>query len=258
MKWILFIFLAITSLPSFASAAFPTQSVNFALASSEYALIIDATQTGLDFAGAMTIEGWFKFDTIPGTDGAMSLAGKWLDAGGQDSYLLQLIDQSGVQKIRFLNSNDGSSVGLATVNTSLVAGTWYHIAAIYTTDPLLEVVIDGTSVGTSAGSLKTSIFNGSGSFQVSGDNGATYFNGNVSMLRAWNTNRTAAEINTNKCNVLGSTTNLSGEWTFDGVYTDNSGNSNTLTAFNTPTFESDVTAACGTAVVFQLWKLFQW
>lgn len=224
--------------------AFPTQSVNFASASSEHALIADATQTGLDFTANFTLEGWFKFTTVPATDASFSLVGKWLDAGSQDSYLAQLINPGGVQSIRLLNTNDGSSVGLATVGTSLTTATWYHIGVICTTAPLLEVTIDGASIGSSAGSLKTSTFNGAGSFQVSGDNGTGYLNGNVCLLRAWSTNRTPTEINTNKCTILGATTNLQGEWGFDGVYTDNSGNANTLTAFNTPTFQSDVPSVC--------------
>lgn len=196
--------------------------------------------------GNLTLEGWFKFTTVPATDGVMSLMGKWVDAGSQDQYLVQLQNPGGVQSIRFLN-NDGT-VGLATVGTSLTTGTWYHIAVSFNAaTPQINVVIDGTSVGTASGTLRTSQINGTGAFIIGQDNTSSFLNGRVSLLRAWSTNLSAVTINANKCTVLGATANLQAEWTFDNTLNDNSGNSNTLTSSGSPTFAADVTATCAVA-----------
>lgn len=66
-----------------------------------------------------------------------------------------------------------------------------------------------------------------------------------SLLRAWSVVRTQAEIAANRCNVLGATTGLLLEATLNNTYNDNSGNSRTLTAFNSPTFIASVPAICG-------------
>lgn len=55
----------------------------------------------------------------------------------------------------------------------------------------------------------------------------------------WNVKRTGAEILANMYTILGATTNLVAEWVLDNSYSDNSGNSLTLTGVGSPTFATD-------------------
>lgn len=219
-------------------------SRKYVAASNQYDSAADSTS--LSVTGNLTLEGWFKFTTLPASGTDYTLAGKWVDSGSQDDYLFELQNVAGVYKIRMINSNDGSSVGLATINWTPTAGVWYHIGIVFTAaTPQIELFINGVSQGTATGTLKTSIHNGTGEFDI-GINNATGqpLNGQVFLLRVWAATRSGAQLLANQCTLLGTTTNLSAEWSLDNTLNDNSGNSNTLTGHNTPTFIADFPATC--------------
>lgn len=235
------------ALPSSALATF-TDSVNFNATFLQYLEAADSAS--LSVTGDLTLEGWYKFTTLPSGD-AFTLSGKWVDAGNQDDYLLELNDIGGGNTgVRFLNSNDGSSVGLATVNWTPSTGTWYHVAMVFTASThTMELFVNGVSQGTAAGTLKTSIHDGTSVFDIGINNLVGQpLNGNAFLVRVWSATRTGSQLSTNQCTLLGSTSNLSAEWSLDNVFTDNSGNSNTLTNHLT-TFAVDIPSACAVAPV---------
>jgi len=61
MKKYLIFSLLVFLLPSFAFAA--SASIDLERSSSQYLSITDASQTGLDFTGDFTIEGWVKLES---------------------------------------------------------------------------------------------------------------------------------------------------------------------------------------------------
>ena len=249
MKWLLLILLLI---PLTTNALTQSPSLN---GSSQGFSAADSVS--LSPTGNLTAEGWMKITALPTSGNTMSVIGKWVDSGSQDSWLVQLHNPSGTQQIRFLNSNDGSSVGLCTFNYTAATAEWHYWEMNYTAaTPLFEVFVDGVSVGSCTGTLKTSIFNGTGLTTLGEDNSSGWLNAALSNWRIWTSVRANADYPTNACNALGVTTDLSAEWSLDNVLTDNSGNSNTLTNIGSTAFSADVPALCSTGgSTFQLWPL---
>lgn len=213
-----------------------TQSSSIAKASSQGFTAVDSAT--LDEAVPFTLEMWIKLASAPSNDSYVLMS---KSGAGANGYVWRYQDISGQKKLNLVKA----AVVDQDVNiTALTIGTWYHIAAVQTSTQV-EYFVDGSSVGT---------FSNSSAYISSGTNltrlglvggaGGSNFDGQMSLVRFWQTNRSATDISTNKCNVLGSTTNLGAEWTLDNTLNDNSGNSNTLTNVNTVTFTSDVPSVC--------------
>lgn len=232
-----------------------TQSIDFEASSSQYASILDASQTGLDLTTDFTLEGWIKLESMPGSfDYAM--ISKFLNTGNQRSYAFEVFDDAGTTRFQGYVSADGTTGNSHRVAVTMSTATWYHVAFTYDVSAgTSEFFQDGTSLGT-VGSGVTSIFNSTARVQISGLNGpaALYMDGKQSLWRVWSTIRTQAQISANMCSVLGATTDLQAEWTFDNVYTDNSGNSNTLTATGSPVFSADVPSTCSVSTTVKTYN----
>lgn len=97
-------------------------------------------------AGAYTMEGWFRFSSLPtGTNRAV-LFGKWQESLNQRSYRL-FVGATGLNggRLEFQTSTDGTSATVASaVSTPFVPqlGRWYHIA-VQRTGTELMLFIDG-------------------------------------------------------------------------------------------------------------------
>lgn len=223
--------------------AFTSYSIDLESGSSQS--LSRADTAVLDITGNVTLEGWVNLESLPGSGTLMTIMGKWTDST-QRSYLFGIQNSSGTYQLRFINSDDGSAVGSATVNiTAPTTGQWYHYAAVFTAaSPSVEFFVDGVSVGSSAGTLKTSNFNSTSIFEIGANNAADYFDGKMTLLRVWSEARTSTQVNTNKCTVLGATTNLAAEWTLNNVLTDNSGNGLTLTNNGSATFSESIPGVC--------------
>ena len=218
--------------------AFPTQSIDFEKGSTQYAAISNASQTGLSFTDIMTLEGWFKFESNTGT----YLISKRAPTSNQRSYSLSTAITTINLDTFFNGLNTGCSVSVAWTPS---LATWYHIA-VTKNGTSVKFYVNGVQQGTTQTGTNGTISTGTAAFEIatsSTDPGGEY-DGRMVLVRAWNTERTQTEINNNKCLILGATGGLVGEWGFSGAYTDNSGNGNTLTGVNTPTFGSDVPNLC--------------
>jgi hypothetical protein len=225
--------------------AFPTRSLKLVAASSQYASRADAGSTGLrGYNTNFTFETWFKLTTDVSSS-EMDFASKWSSA---NNYIFRYYDVSGVKLLLSTTSDTTSGVAVSRLAT----GEWHHIAFVYTlATTTQEIFLDGISLGSDTSSGTVS--NGADDFllgQQSG--GAGYFNGQMCLTRFWTTARTAAQLVANWGTILGSTSGLSAEWTLDNTYNDNSGNSNTLTGQNSPTFVADVPRTQGPTKVLAL------
>lgn len=223
---------------------FPTQSIDLESSSSQQAYITDASQTGLDITGDLTIEAWVKLESQPTGSTEMVIASKWGNIGAQTAYNLVYREVSSVKTLR-LRLNDGSIENMDVAHT-LTLDTWTHVAVTFdSSDGDVEFFINGSSIGTD-NSTHRSIVNGNEDFVIGGQSDdIRQWDGRIGLTRVWNVVRTPTQINDNKCTILGATTGLVGEWTFDNTYADNSGNGNTLTGENSPTFGADVASICG-------------
>lgn len=223
-----------------------THSLDLEQSSSQYASITDGSQTGLDVTGDITIEAWIQIESI-GTES--TIVAKYETTGNQRSYRL-FITNSG--NLRFQASSDGTF----DTNTTLLdiesnntlqkdIGKPIHIALTWDvsagkTGVLMYRNGDTLSYGQYGSANPISIFDSTGPFIV----GATsisgsptsYFDGLIKDVRIFNDIRSINEIiaDTRTQNV--SDANLQGEWNFNDVYTDSSGNGNTLTTSGSPVF----------------------
>lgn len=232
-------------MPYSAFAAYATKSLTLVAASNQYATIAD--NASLSVTGNLTLEAWVNPTDTPTASAAYTIESKYLSTGNQRSYWLTYRDLAGTPNLSLIvSSTGGTGAGITNFNhiVTLSTGTWTHVAVVYKTDGSAEFIINDTSVETVTGGV-TSIFDGTANFRVGQtDNGDAAFNGKISLARVWATTRTAAQITASYCTALGATTSLQAEYTFDSVYTDNSGNGNTLTAVNTPTFTTDIPPVC--------------
>ncbi len=219
-----------------------TQSPLFVPANNQSLTANDSVS--LSPTGDMTIEGWFYINNLPALNEQNELVSK-TDFGTDRAFDFFLINLAGTQQVRMTLSSDGSSSTAAIFVQTLSTGVWQHLAMTYVAAThVVEFFVNGVSQGTFSAAIPTSIFNSTQVVTLGGFNTAR-FDGRQSLVRIWKGEaRSGANILANMCNVLGSTTNLSAEWTLDNVLTDNSGNSNTLTNNGTVTFGVDTPATC--------------
>lgn len=204
----------------------------------------------LEPGGAFTVECWIKPETT-GSAAAYVIASKGTSTGNQRSYVYKWTDD-GAGNYAFVTQTSSAGTtydGGTSVTWSggVTAGTWYHVAWIMN-GSTEKFVVNGTQMGSDQTSAISSLFNstsaaGFGAENISGTPG-DFFDGRLSLCRMWQTARSVSDINTNQCNVLGTTANLSGEWTLDNTLNDNSGNSLTLTNNNSITFGTDTPSFC--------------
>jgi len=234
-----------------------TKSVKLVASSSQYMTRAKSGSSNLFTTSTFTWESWVKFTTLPSAGAVMNMYSQSWANGGNLSFTIQLDNTGGTYGVRVRISSDGSAATNNVVATyAFTTATWTHIAVVYTAGSTkIEVFVNGTSIGSNS-TYPGSIFNGTDPVVVGAEGDfSNRLDGQLSLMRFWKTTRTASDISSNYCSVLGSTTNLGAEWTLDNVYTDNSGNSNTLTAVNTPTFQTDTPSIC--AVVTNTSGMFQ-
>lgn len=217
-----------------------THSADLERSSSQSFSITDAAQTGLDLTGDFTIEMWLKLEDAPTSGQNMYLVSKY--GATSNSYAFAYRNNSGTPLFRLIVSDDGTNQEILSVNYTLTAATWTHVAVTFdASTSTMELFINAVSQGTSTGTM-TSIFNGTNPFYV-GDysGGGNAYDGLISQLRVWDVLRSDTEIADNyDYELSGSEANLQGNWKFNNDATDSTTNSNDLTANNAPTYAADV------------------
>ena len=224
-----------------------TQSVLLTASNSERLEANDSAT--LSPSGDYTAEVWLKFTSLPSDGNQTVVYSHDTNTGNQRGTWIRFQNVSGTYKFEMGISSTGANRAVTTVNYTPTTDTWNHYAFEYDASAgQFELFVDYVSQGTGTG-LNTSLFNSTAPFTLGAvlDSGSyfQFFDGQMSLFRFWDGElRSASNLSDNACLVLGTTTNLSAEWTLDNDLTDNSGNSNTLTAYNTPSYPSDVPSAC--------------
>lgn len=223
-----------------------THSLDLESSSSQYASITDASQTGLDITGDMTIEAWVKLESQPAdTDSDYVIVSKYDSGGNQRGFTFSYRKIASTPSFQLTTSSDGSTANQCEFSYTLQTGVWYHIAGVYDASAgSLEVYVNGLSAGTDTGGA-TSIYNNTAPFSIgrrlSGGSTAGSFDGLIDEVRMWNDIRTAQEIQDNLGKELvGNEAGLVGYWKLNNDYTDSTANGNDLTATNSPVFSTDV------------------
>ncbi len=224
-----------------------TQSADLEAGSSQY--FSRADTASLSITGNYTVEAWIKLESTPSGGGVYPICMK-NDAGSNRSTNFVLQESGGNVLLSFGVDETGNNSDTSSVDYiwNPSTGVWYHVAGVFTAATgAVELFVDGSSVASNTGTA-TAIYDGGASTYIGFQGGTSrYFDGRISLVRVWSTNRSGAQLTADKCNVLGATANLAAEWTLDNTVNDNSGNANTLTNNNSVTFGADVPAVCAVA-----------
>lgn len=153
---------------------------------SERLAIADASQTGLDFSGDMSISFWIYPESKPSTSGSASEAYFLCKMVGSGTFAYRLLWQtsSSINKIYFSTSGDGSSLTNAIWDVTIDVATWYHIM-IVKSGTSVDLYINNVKIG-SSGTVTSSIANSSSEFAVGAiSDGGGYYDGRMDELALW-------------------------------------------------------------------------
>lgn len=226
-----------------------TYSLDLEASSSQYASITDASQTGLDITGDITIEAWVKFESLPSNGNGATFVSKWETTTNQRGYVFYLYNNAGTYELTSGISTDGTDANRETdfVTWTPSTGTWYHIAVVYDVGTNVKYFVNGSQQGSTQTVTKSSIVNSSAAFAIGSLNIAStpafLYDGLIDEVRVWSAIRSDAEISANYDKIISpSSSNLVGYWRLENNYLDETSNNNDLTASGSPVFSSDVQA----------------
>jgi len=201
---------------------------------SRYASITTGTTTdALAIYDDITIECWVKFKTLPTSGNKMTFVARDENGTGTKGYYFRYVDGS-PDTLQFGCRDSAGNYVTASTSFTAVVGTWYHLAVVHDKSAGdVQFYKDGAALGSLVTGLATTTSEASAAdFRIGSENGThtNYFNGQISEVRVWDVERTAAEILDNAYKEITTTqTNLKGYWRLNGDFTDSSGNSMTLT-----------------------------
>ena len=244
MKKLLIIILFL-SLPLGVYAIVQTHSTDLELDSTQWWSITD--NASLSLTTDFTLEGWFKFESLPSIGGERAFHGKW--SGVNRSYFWELFNNGGTPRIQWGFNSDGSTQTMFATNFTPNTGQWYHFAI--TADisvPSGTFYIDTVSQSVSNISTSaTSIEDTGGDYAIGAfSDGTIPFDGLIKDARVWNDVRTGGEIVSEwkNCNLSPSETGLVSWWGFNNNGLDETSSDNDLTNNNSATFVTDLPYTC--------------
>lgn len=221
-----------------------TSSVTFELSNSEHAYVAD--NAALSLSTDFTLESWFKPQTLASTSGLDNyLMAKYRTGDANRSYAL--IWNTADDTLNLNVSDDGTAAVTFKSTSTLSAGSWQHVAAVFdigaeTCNFYFDLNVEA---GAKTGTIGATIYDGAADFTLAArDNGTQsgsfFYDGQMDEARVWSDKRTLGELTANwKQQLTGTADNLVASYQFTDDLTD-SGGTNNLTGVNTPTFSSDV------------------
>ncbi|WP_430401127.1 LamG-like jellyroll fold domain-containing protein [Flavobacterium sp.] len=167
--------------------------------------IVLPNESAFDFTNQMTVEFWMRSNTIPQQWDA-------LIAKGDNSWRIALTNSgTNVGRINF-GINTGSGV---TSTTSVIDGTWHHVAVSYG-GGTARIVVDGVQQISIPASVNFNNNNFNVSIAENLQATGRYYAGDIDDIRIWNISKSTAEINSNKnCELTGNETGLVAYYKFN-------------------------------------------
>jgi hypothetical protein len=239
--------------PAWTTSGKINDALVFTAASNEY---VSAPDAGLDITGSWTVSAWVNMASLPTSGNAVALLGRNTTINGSENYALyydygEMCNGGAVAgwAVSF-NVYGSSNKYCAKFTTAPTLGTWYLITGVYdSVAQTLTLYQNGVSVATQsvAGHVPA---NETGSFAL-GQNGndSLLLNGTLDDARVYNRALSAAEVHAlynAAANPGCPDPGLVGWWKFDDASSgttpataaDSSGNGNTGTLVNAPTWTS--------------------
>ena len=203
--------------------------------------ITDESQTGLDIAGSMTLMAWLRPSALSRRH---SLVTKWNGVSSNRSFIFEV---NSADKIAFSYSENGTAnnITVSAAITGFAINEWRHMAMVFiSAGPEVQFYLDGVPFGSPAEIAGPgTIFNGTASFRIGNfDPGvaADNFRGHIDQVKVYDDERTSAEIFSEYQEAPVAGSNLQAGYSLDNVFTDISGNGNTLTNNGTSFVEGEV------------------
>jgi Concanavalin A-like lectin/glucanases superfamily len=167
------------------------------------------------------------------------------------SYAIDYYNNGATKFIRCgVTSNGSTTFEENSLTYDIGSSTWVHVAVTFkgsnAKGARIEFFINGVSQGngSTAGTGVTSMFAGTAKFGIGCYTTGTpslFANAEFDEVRVWNVVRTQAEISANyQKELTGSESGLVAYYKLDNNGNDSTSNANTLTAYNSPTFTTDV------------------
>ncbi len=229
-----------------------TKSLDLELSSTQYAESADTAS--LSIVGDLSVACRVKFETLPGSGVAMVFVGKANDAATSQSYRFGIDNVSGSYYVRLAITDSDGVNGSESYGgpVALSTGVWYSFGATFVTSGTNRVsnYFNGTEQADNFVQDAADTVRDNGDETHIGAFGTVVlFDGIISDVYLWARALTGTEMgnyHTAPCSFAPGA-NLAAHWSLNDVYTDDSGNGNTLTAVNTPAFATDVPFTCGNA-----------
>lgn len=225
-------------LPALLYAA-STHHATLVAASSQYAedTTISAFPTG---NYARTWEAWVK------TTGTGTMFEVGTDGGANQQWAIRI--EANIIVVQTNGSN------IRWTATDVDDGNWHHLAVTHNgagniNDTNTKAYLDGAALTFASGvagtpnTTTTRVRIGAGDTPV-----GTFFTGDMDEVRYWNSVRTQSEIQDNDCiEITTPNNNLAAYYKLNNDWVDASSTPNSLTAVNSPTFNTTVPACLATA-----------
>ena len=165
-------------------------AADFEAGNSEYLNITDASQSGLDITGDLSINLWVNFESL--TTGRMISKS---DFGTADRAYSFLWVNTVTDYLR-LYLYDGVTEYEPTVAWTPSTATWYMLTVVYDASAgTQDYYVNGSQQGTQQTGAVNSIRNSTANFNISAAQGdVNYFDGLIDEVAIWNKTLTTAEI----------------------------------------------------------------
>ncbi len=162
---------------------------DFVPADTESFQITDASQTGLDITGEISVTGWVYGDNFGAT---RTIACKWNTAGNLECWRFHIA----ASKVSAEITPDGSTQVVTTSADTISTGGYNHVAfTLNQSTDLVQIYIAGLANG-SAVSYTTDIADKNTPFEIGAlnNNGTNYWDGRLDEVIVWNKCLTASEM----------------------------------------------------------------
>lgn len=204
--------------------------------------ITDAAQNGaLEGMLDLSIEAWIR----PASLGVNQIIASKIGTGTPNLFYRLRLSSS--NHVEVLVSSNGTTTSTKTVTpaTAFAVGQWRHVGFTRNgTTGDIQVYIDGQPEGTPLTGVTGTIGGGTVKFAIGGYDGASpnfSWDGELSEVRIWATERSAAEIaNYYNRRISADTAGLAGYFPLDNDANDKTNNANNLSASGTPSFVQQV------------------
>lgn len=164
--------------------------------STMYFSISDASQTGLDITGDISISAWVNPESLPAAasgDGAVIMA-KY-NATTDRQYLFRIYEDG---YLSFTCFNGADSTDGTTASKVVSTGSWQHVGVTWdSATSTAKIYYNGSQSGSSIVGTNTSIQNGTAAFTVGRretGGGIDYYDGKIDAYGIWGAELTSSEM----------------------------------------------------------------